>query len=199
MDSLAHNHSWSALLTGSRTALKEIYLEYHQSLFQYGMRMLSDEEATRDCLQNPFVKIWTNHKRLAYTDNTKYYLMSALRNEIINFRNKEQRHEHTSLGEDIFVLDFSVESAYIKKEENKEQTQKLADAMNQLTARQKEIIYLRYFEELDYDQIADMMDITVKGAYKLSARALDALKEIMKVDKIVLLGMLVSVKQQYLS
>jgi len=199
LDSVTHNGSWSALLSGSRTALKEIYLEHHQSLFQYGMRMLSDEDGTRDCVQNLFVKIWTNHKRLAYTNNTKYYLMSALRNEIINFRAKEQRHEHSNLNEEIFVLDFSVESAYIQKEENLEQTQKLADAMNLLTSRQKEIIYLRYFEELDYDQIAEMMDITVKGAYKLSARALDALKDIMNVDKMMLIGILMSAKQHYLS
>lgn len=188
---------WAELLKGSQTALKEIYLEHHQVLFQYGMRMLQDEDATRDCLHNLFVKIWTNHKTLRYTDNIKYYLMSALRNEIINYRAKENRYDHNPANQEVFLLDFSVESAYIRKEEINEQTKKLAEAMNQLTARQKEIIYLKYFEELDYDQIADMMDITVKGAYKLSARALDALKEIMQVDKVVLIGMLLSAKHQY--
>jgi RNA polymerase sigma factor (sigma-70 family) len=187
---------WASFLNGDQNALKQIYLDHHKALFQYGMRMLLDEEACRDCIHNLFVKIWTNRKSLRYTDNIKYYLISALRNEIINYKTKENRYDHQPLNVEEFMLDFSVESAYIRKEEANEQTKKMADAMNQLTARQKEIIYLRFFEELDYDQIAEMMDITVKGAYKLSARAIDALKEIMQVDKVVLIGMLLSAKHQ---
>jgi len=188
---------WTDLLKGDQHALKQIYLEYHTGLFQYGMRILLNEEATRDCIHNLFVKIWANHKNLKHTDNIKYYLMSALRNEIINYRTRESRYKHDQIDLETFMLDFSVESVYIRKEEINEQTEKLVGAMNQLTPRQKEIIYLRYFEELNYDQIADMMDITVKGAYKLSARALDALKEIMKIDKVLLIGMLLSAKQNY--
>ncbi|WP_157960893.1 RNA polymerase sigma factor [Nubsella zeaxanthinifaciens] len=187
---------WTNFLGGDQSALKQIYLDYHKALFQYGMRMILDEDACRDCIHNLFVKIWTNRKSLRYTDNVKYYLISALRNEIINYKTKENRYDHNPLNMEDFMLDFSVESVYIRKEEVNEQTKKMADAMNQLTPRQKEIIYLRFFEELDYDQIAEMMDITVKGAYKLSARALEALKEIMQVDKVVLIGMLLSAKHQ---
>lgn len=191
------NDTWADLLTGNQAALKQIYMEYHKGLFQYGMRILLDEEGTRDCIHNLFVKIWTNRKNLKPTDNIKYYLMSALRNEIINYKTKESRYDHNEVNLETFVLDFNVEAAYIRKEEINEQTKRLAEAMNQLTSRQKEIIYLRYFEELDYDQISEMMDITVKGAYKLSARALDALKEIMKIDKVILIGILLSAKQNY--
>lgn len=189
--------TWSELLNGSQEALKHVYMEYHKGLFQYGMRILYDQEATRDCLQNLFVKIWSNRKNLQQKVNVKFYLMSALRNEIINYKTRENRYDHNQIDLNAFTLDFSVESVYIRNEEINEQTEKLANAMNQLTSRQKEIIYLRYLEELDYNQIAEMMDITVKGAYKLSARALEALKEIMQVDKVVLIGMLLSAKQQY--
>ncbi|SOD11455.1 RNA polymerase sigma factor [Pedobacter xixiisoli] len=191
------NHTWADLLNGNQAALKQIYMEYHKGLFQYGMRILLDEEGTRDCIHNLFVKIWTNRKKLKHTDNIRYYLISALRNEIINYRTRENRYDHNEINLESFVLDFSVESVYIRKEEINEQTKKLTEAMNQLTSRQKEIIYLRYFEELDYNQIAEIMDITVKGAYKLSARALEALKEIMQIDKVILIGMLLSAKQNY--
>lgn len=193
------NQTWADLLKGNQSALKQIYMDYHKSLFQYGIRILLDEEATKDCLHNLFVKIWTNHKKLSQTNNIKYYLMSALRNEIINYKTRENRYDHNHTELEVFKLDFSVETEYIRKEEINEQTHQLTEAMNRLTPRQKEIIYLRYFEELDYPQIAEMMDVTVKGAYKLSARALEALKEIMQVDKIVLIGMLISAKQNYWS
>jgi RNA polymerase sigma factor (sigma-70 family) len=54
--------------------------------------------------------------------------------------------------------------------------------MNSLSARQKEVIYLRYFEELSYDEIASIMHISVKATYKLSARALDSLRQILNVS-----------------
>lgn len=185
------------MLAGNQAALKQIYMEYHKGLFLYGMRVLLEEEGVKDCIHNIFLNIWTNKKRLYQVDNVKHYLMSALRNEMINYRNREKRYDHNPLAEEIFMLDFSVEALYIRKEEVDEQTKLLSEAMNQLTIRQKEIIYLKYFEEMDYKEIAEMMDITVKGAYKLSARAIDMLKEIMQVEKVVLIGMLLSAKQHY--
>jgi RNA polymerase sigma factor (sigma-70 family) len=77
---------------------------------------------------------------------------------------------------------FSVESEFIKKENQSVQTQKLIEALNQLTARQKEVIYLRYFEEMEYEEIAGIMNITVKATYKLTARGLDALRQILDVS-----------------
>lgn len=186
---------WLDFLNGNRNALKQIYLDCHKPLFQYGMRMLGDQDACRDCIHNLFVKIWTNRKSLKQS-NIKYYLIASLRNEIINYRARENRYDHNTEQIESFSLDFSAEHQYIRNEENNEQSRRMAEAMNQLTARQKEIIYLRFFEELDYDQIAEMMNISVKGAYKLSARAIEALKEILNVEKVVLLGMLFAAKNQ---
>ncbi|RZJ86105.1 MAG: hypothetical protein EOO60_13900, partial [Hymenobacter sp.] len=52
------------------------------------------------------------------------------------------------------------------------------------------VIYLRYYEELEYAQIAELLAINVKGVYKLTARALEALKEIMDVPRPLLLALL---------
>ncbi|WP_316739011.1 sigma-70 family RNA polymerase sigma factor [Pedobacter aquatilis] len=187
---------WLKLLNGENAALDKIYKLHFQSLFQYGMRMLHDEDEVRDCLHNLFVKIWENRKNLNQTDHIRYYLISALRNIISNHRIKENRYERVeATDETVFDLKFSIESEYIKKEEINEKTIQLAKAMNQLTSRQKEIIYLKYFEELDYNQIADILDLTIKGAYKLSARAHDALREIMQVDKGLLLLLLLELKK----
>lgn len=187
---------WASLLKGDNDALDKIYKAHFQSLFQYGMRMLHHEEEVRDCLHNLFVKIWENRKSLNQTDHIRYYLISSLRNIIINHRNKESKYEKIEASDEtVFDLKFTVESEYIQKEEINEKTLQLAQAMNQLTARQKEIIYLKYFEELDYNQIAEILDLTTKGAYKLSARALDALREIMQVDKGLLLLLLLELKK----
>lgn len=187
---------WQRLLKGDRLALDEIYNKNFSPLYHYGMRMLYDEEAVRDCLHNLFVKLWENHKTLKPTDNIRYYLLSALRNNIINYRVKENKYQKVDLeSNEVFDLKFNVESEYIKKEEQHEKMRQLSEAMNKLTGRQKEIIYLRYFEEMDYDEIAEIMNLSKKGAYKLSARALEALRELLNIDKAMLLAILLAVKR----
>ncbi len=182
---------WTGLLQGNELSFREIYLAHQDSLFRYAMRMLADEDAARDCLHNLFVKIWTNRKNLSLTNNIRYYLMSSLRNEVLNYRYKEQRvADHAEKYADVFDMYFNVETDYIKKEELRARASVLAEAMNKLTPRQKEIIYLRFFEELSYEEIAEMMDINVKGAYKLSARALESLRDVLGGDK---LGVLVAI------
>ncbi|WP_162800067.1 RNA polymerase sigma factor [Pedobacter jeongneungensis] len=186
---------WQKLLSGDRLALNIIYERNLSPLYQYGMRMLQDEDAVRDCLHNLFVKIWVNHKTLKPTDNIKYYLISAFRNTIINYKTQESKFQKVDIRDnEVFDLKFTVEAEYIKKEEQNKKILQLSEAMNKLTPRQKEIIYLRYFEEIDYDEIAEIMDLSKKGAYKLSARALEALREILNVDKAMLLAVLLAVK-----
>lgn len=186
---------WLRLLKGDRMALNQIYRLHANALFQYGIRLLHEENSVQDCIHDLFLKIWTNHARLSPTDNIRYYLISSLRNVIINYRSQEGKFAHLELEErDGFAMDFTVESQYILKEEQSEKAIQLAEAMNQLTGRQKEIIYLRYFEELDYDQISEMMDLTKKAAYKLGARALEALREILQVEKVVLIALLSALK-----
>ncbi|MFD2582505.1 RNA polymerase sigma factor [Pedobacter vanadiisoli] len=186
---------WGNLVKGNRIALNSIYSSYFSSLYQYGMRMLQDEDAVRDCIQNLFVHLWVNHKKLPPVNNLRGYLISALRNNMINFKNVEGRFQKVDLEtNEVFDLKFSVESAFIQKEEQTEQVRQLSQAMNKLTPRQKEIIYLRYFEELDYAEISTIMDLSIKGTYKLSARALEALREVLNIDKMMLLAILLSLK-----
>jgi len=189
---------WKKLLTGESDALKQIYDRHSASLYQYGMRMLHDEESVKDCLQDVFIKIWMNHSTLSPTNNIRFYLIAALRNSIINFQLLETRYKKVDIQEhEVFDLNFTVEAAFIKSEEMHEKAQELSLAMNQLSTRQKEIVYLRYFEEMDYDQIAHIMDFSKNSAYKLSARALESLRVIMGLEKSVLIGILLASKHYF--
>jgi RNA polymerase sigma factor (sigma-70 family) len=188
---------WLSFTKGNEEAFTAIYSTYVEALHEYGMRMLKDEEQVGDCIHDLFIKLWLNHKTIGKTDNIRFYLFGALRNTIISYKAKEDRLLKDGFhNPDDFVLDFDAESAQIKKEESLAQSHKIKDALDQLTGRQKEIIYLKYFEEMTYDQISDLMNISVKSAYKLSARALDALKILMNADKAMIIWMLMHYKSQ---
>lgn len=182
-------------MQGNRQAFTSIYSTYVEILYEYGIRILNNEDQVRDCIHDLFVKLWLNHKNISPTDNIRYYLIGAIRNTIFSYIAKEDRMKTEDLqNHDDFLLDFDVESDHIKKEDSSAQSKKIRDALEQLTGRQKEIIYLKYFEEMDYEQISELMNISVKGAYKLSARALDALKVILDIDKAMVIFMLLNCK-----
>ncbi|WP_223577969.1 RNA polymerase sigma factor [Sphingobacterium sp. GVS05A] len=68
-----------------------------------------------------------------------------------------------------------MESSYIATEEQRGNALKLIQALEQLTGKQKEVIFLRYFEELSYEEISVLTNISVKSLYKLNNRAMATL------------------------
>lgn len=152
------------------------------------MRKTNDEELVKECMQALFVKLWLNRQGISETANPKYYLITSLKNTIVSAQTANGRVSHTGdREEDYFQLSFTETDKLAGADEK---TKQLIDAMNQLTGRQKEVIYLRFFEEMPYEQIAELMDVSVKGVYKLNSRALDALKDILDISKKDLLVLL---------
>ncbi|SHL22247.1 RNA polymerase sigma factor, sigma-70 family [Chitinophaga jiangningensis] len=182
---------WQLLLAGDDRSFQQVYRSHFSMLYEYGMRFSDEEDFVKECIQQLFVKIWTNKDSLAAVTKIKPYLLFSLRAIIYNKFRDEKRRRINGLEEDYdFELEFSPEASYIEREVTEKKLAALKAAMEQLTPRQKEIIYLRYFQELDYKEIAAVMDVSVKGAYKLSARSLEALREIMDISLITLICLL---------
>jgi RNA polymerase sigma factor (sigma-70 family) len=175
---------WQSFKAGDRTSFEKIYQLYFKNLYEYGMRLLNNSDLVKDYIHDLFVKIWLNKSNLGEVTNVKSYLLVSLRGTIYNnTKNKKATASIEEFGEEYyFKMDFSAENEFIRKDEFSTQRQKLLTSMNSLSARQKEVIYLRYFEELSYDEIASIMHISVKATYKLSARALDSLRQILNVS-----------------
>jgi RNA polymerase sigma factor (sigma-70 family) len=182
---------WAAFRQGDEQAYAALYEQHAAALYEYGVRLVQDEFLVRDVLHDLFVKLWTKRAKLGSIDNVRYYLLTGLRNALLDKKRHDQRYQHLSLDDEApFKLSFSPEAEVLQQQEQQEQSARLLVAMEQLSPRQKQVIYLRYYEELEYAQIAELLAINIKGVYKLTARALDALKEIMNVPRPLLLALL---------
>ena len=178
---------WQSFKSGDKDCFKTLYFKYYSNLFEYGMRISSDRELVKDTIHDLYIKLWNNKANLGDVTAVMPYLLVSLRSTLYNSLQKNSRKPVVEMTENIpFEIVFSVESDYIKKETTSVQNEKLTDALNLLTPRQKEVIYLRFFEELEYAEIAAIMEITVKGVYKLTARALETLRQIVSIsDKLL--------------
>ncbi|MDQ1090558.1 RNA polymerase sigma factor (sigma-70 family) [Siphonobacter sp. SORGH_AS 1065] len=171
---------WNTFLQGNRESFELIYAQHYKALYEYGMRKLGNPEQVRDYIHDLFVKLWTNRSGTSATDNIRYFLLASLRNLILNSSTKKSNLQYVDIEEaDDFKIDFNAETEFIRLEQVDAQSRQVIQALNQLSPRQKEVLYLRYFEELEFHEIAFMMSITVKGVYKLNSRAMETLRSIL--------------------
>ncbi|MGX5816918.1 RNA polymerase sigma factor [Chitinophaga lutea] len=186
---------WNAFRDGDEAAFTMIYDRYFDRLYEYGMRLHAEESLVKDAIQEQFIKLWTNRRTLSANVSVRPYLLVSLRGNIYN-RLRTGATKLVAFDQEAhdFRAQFSAESAYIRREEQNEDQRRLLDALNRLNPRQKEMIYLRYFEELDYDAIADIMGISVKGVYKLNARALEKLRDILQLSIPAILTLLAGLR-----
>jgi len=179
MDSL----TWSAFIGGDKEALSSIFITYHDDLFRYGFKLTGDEELVNDCIQNLFLKLWKNHKNLKQIDVIKPYLLRSLRNHIID--SLELRKSFQEIDQDIeemFQVKYTPEDFIINEQVELETREKVIELLNKLTPRQRDAIYLRYFEDLDFETIAQVMDMQVQSVRNTISRGLSVLREMLVIS-----------------
>lgn len=188
---------WSSFKKGNKDAFEAIYHLYFDELYRYGIRLLADEDSVKDCIHDLFLKLWNNKKNLGDVKEIKSYLIISLRGIIYN---KLQRNKIDLFTTEEFENESKFSLSFYPNDSTDASSKKaiIITALNKLSPRQKEIIYLRYFLDFDYEDIAQIMGISVKGAYKLNARSIKALRDLMDIDHSALLIVLLYAAQHVL-
>ncbi len=174
-------YTWQAFLMGDEDAFTKIYHQYAEALFNFGRKFDVNEQLLDDAVQEVFVDLFLKRETHAGNiKNLKAYLFVALKNNLLKKLDKSRRLP--TLGLDSFrSLDFKIEydaqQHMIDLEIEDETTQKLTQAIEQLSKKQKEIIYLKFEEELDYPDIAQVLQISVESARKQIYRAIKSLRQ----------------------
>jgi RNA polymerase sigma factor (sigma-70 family) len=182
---------WSSFLNGDHKAFAAIYYDLINSLLSYGKKVTADRELLHDTIQEIFLDLYQKKdKRHTPIINLKGYLFMALKNGILK-KIVQNRVYDDKLADDHqlneFTMEYSFQDQLISREISEEKHLRLQKAIVALTAKQKEIIYLRFEEELEYTEIAGLMNISVESARKQLYRALTALRQIFDNESFVIL------------
>ncbi|MCL6265168.1 RNA polymerase sigma factor [Flagellimonas myxillae] len=171
---------WSEFQSGNEAAYASIYRNNVFVLYNYGLKIVNDKNLVKDCIQDLFVELWDSKHRLGKVKSIKSYLFKSLRRKLISESVLGRKTVH---GAKFFMTantaSHSLEHSLIEKQEFDQQQVKLKEAINKLTDRQKEIIYLKYYAFLSYIEIAEIMSLSKKGTYKLMGRTIGFLRKYM--------------------
>jgi RNA polymerase sigma factor (sigma-70 family) len=168
---------WESLKSGNEKAFETIFRRFYPPLLNYGLRLNPDAEEVKDCIQIMFLNIWERRCHLGSSDNIRNYLLASLRRLILKRMKLESTYHELVSDHSTFHMELSIESKIIHDQILKENILLLQNAIETLPDRQKEALYLRFYSDQSFAEIANVMGITTRAVYKLIYKALDALNE----------------------
>jgi len=185
---------WARFLDGDKESFAEIYNLFIDDLFRYGTKLSQDEELVKDAIQEVFMDLYVNRKSKKELDsNLKFWLILALKRNLIRKLQKSRKNENRIiLDSDLFETQYNFEEQLIREEAHSEVFEKVRNAMEKLPPKQKEAIYLRYNQSLEYEQIAGMLEISVESVRKQVYRAIKSIRNCFDENGVILFSILKS-------
>ncbi|WP_372905331.1 RNA polymerase sigma factor [Rhodohalobacter sp.] len=172
------NTLWTDVLEGDKEAFSSLYHTYRNRLFNYGYRIIAREDFVEDCIQELFLTIWENHYSISEAKSVKAYLYISMRRTIFKnlrkYRNQQDRNLKYVKERDQHSI--SIEKYLIELEYQSEYRQRLMVAINSLSKRRREVIYLKYYDGMSNAEIAGLMDIKRQSVYNHVSKALSEME-----------------------
>jgi RNA polymerase sigma factor (sigma-70 family) len=139
--------------------------KYQQKIYWHIRRMVINHDDTDDLVQDVFVKVWKNLGNFRSDSQLYTWIYRIATNESITFLNKQKRQNNTPLDEvSSEVVESLVEPSYFNGTEIQV---KLQRAIQTLPEKQKLIFNMKYFDDMKYEEISEVLGTSV-GALKAS-------------------------------
>ena len=177
---------------GSNRAF-DILLERNQSkLFSYILFVVRDREQANDLFQETFVRIITKLQERKYTTTGKFgaWIMRIAHNVIMDWYRSKRSDKTVEQGNDndlskfspADLLDLNVENRYV----NDQVMSDVKKIMNLLPATQREVVFMRFYQDLSFKEIAELTNVSINTALGRMRYAILNMRRIANAHNVVL-------------
>ena len=158
----------------------ELVRRYQERLYWHIRRMVIDHDDADDLLQDVFVKVWRNIAKFRQDANLYTWMYRIATNECITFLNKKRKQSFVAMGDVEEQLAGTLES---DPQYSGDKIQlKLQQAILKLPEKQRLVFNMKYFQELKYDDMSEILGTSV-GALKASYHhAVKKIEDFLKKD-----------------
>ena len=183
---------WHRFKTGSERDFARLFERYSTLLFKYGLTIESDRDLVKDSIQDLFVALWQQRRQLAEVKSVKIYLITALRRSLLKHKvaNRRTKQQQTDYAFSIDAESHPADGALLSLESTALQDELLMNAVNQLPNRQREAVFLRFYEALSYEEISTVMTLGYQVVRNLVHRAVKTLRSELARFRLVFLDAL---------
>jgi len=172
--------SWKDLLDGNKDALYRLYTSYYHTLLFIGLKHTPDAGLVKDVIQQQFLYFWEMRNTLQIARNVRSYIIISflrrLTNDWVKSRKTVRLEVAWSKKEEEDFFETSAEEKLIEKNNADLISKSLATIINALPARQRELIILKFYEGLGYEDIARKTGLARRTVYNKIHEALGKIK-----------------------
>lgn len=168
---------WYFFKKGERNAFSLLFKKFYPQLYVYGLKISNSPNLTEDCLQNFFLQLFEERDKSRNINNLKAYLFVSFKRRLIKKLRQSQKNIPISEAQ-LFKtnFNFSAEEISIHQEVQFLCTATLNTLINQLSPRQKEVIYLKYYSEMKVADIAEVMDMNYQSVLNTLQKTMKKLR-----------------------
>lgn len=158
--------------------IESVYKEYVDDLYSFGIYLGFNSTVVMDAIHDVFYKLLDSKKMITEINDRKSYLLRALKNNLINLsQKKSEGHLPIDVLSQSKDDSKDIQDRLIVSEDKELIHRKIKEMLGSLTAKQREIVYLRYVQEYNYNKIAEVLNITPSSCRKLIHKAMLTLRK----------------------
>lgn len=167
---------WTRFKEGDLNAFQMIYDGFFQNLYAYGSKLAPGQNVVDDCIQELFLELYTHRNNLKTPQNLEFYLLTALRRIIFHKIRKENRFKNLE-DDQLRSFLFELEKDDYENEDFKQaKIDVVKSALSELNTSQREMLYLKFYNDLSYAEIGELLGIRPDSAKKQVYRIIERLR-----------------------
>lgn len=169
---------WEGLRQGDQELFIQLYRKYYHYLLVIGLKEVGDEELTKDVIQQLFLYLWEKRETLKPARQVKAYLSAAFlrRLALVIQKNRKQYQQVLDWSGQFETYTPSKEEVIVGNDRRRQIRFELYKYINTLSPRQRELIRLRFYDGLTYEEIVMRTGLAHRTVYNSIYEALKKLK-----------------------
>lgn len=167
---------WQRFKGGDDQALDLLLSRYFRPMLHYGSKFTKDRFLIEDVIQDLFLEFLERRDRLGDPVSVKNYLLKCLRNNLTRALRNQTNQEEVTDQQELLIHADNMESFLIGLDESAELSSKMSNYFALLTTRQKECLFLRYYQDQTNEEIASIMGINKQSVANLLVKSITILK-----------------------
>lgn len=175
-ENISHEQLWANVLRNDMQALERIYKKFYPDLFMYAQKLTGSSSMAEDAVQDTFLYLWQHRQQIGVIQSLRFYLIRSVRNTCLkliqkkkNLGSLEDVDTHLQLVIYPNELQLTDESSAVKTQ--------LEKAFGELSRRQREIIFLKFYNNLDYEEIGEVLNINYQSVVNHVHKAVQKLRK----------------------
>ena len=169
---------WTGIREGNKEMYLLLYRRYYHTLLFIGLKQYRDADLVKDAIQQQFLYLWEKRSGIKKAENVRAYLITSFLRRLRQISNKVKICKELEV-EDIGCysdMPLTPEENMIAMEGQNHLNRFLMRQINLLPKRQKELVVLKFYQGLNYNEIVEKTGLSPRTVYNKMHEALKSLK-----------------------